>query len=369
MSRALKQLRRRPRSFLLLAGAQTVLVILALFLEGLIGGIYTETAGALQVQRADLVTFSTYAAGDPLASRVTPTILAHIRRVPGVHSVSGLGAVLTGAELPAGQTASVAMIGYQAANQAVPAPPPPGEAYADRSLTTHGVKIGQRLLVGPNQTPVRVIGWVSHTSLLLQGALWVATPTWRSVLRAADPAAALTRGEFQIALITTSPGASPATVATRIDQANGGRTRTLTRAQATGELPGLSAMRATFDGVIGATLLIAALITALFFAIAVAERRQILAVLSAIGLPSWTLGAELVIQAALVTFAAFVLAAILAGGMALASPPGLPFALAPSSIIAVGLLAVITAALGTVAAARRATRIEPALALSDPAPM
>jgi putative ABC transport system permease protein len=376
--RALKELARRKRAFCLLAAAQAVLIALILFLQGLIGGIYDQTSGALSTQRAQLVVYGADSASDLLASRITSATAARVSGVSGTKQVRGFGAVLAGAVDP-GRSApasmmgmgsssgslSVAVIGYQASANGIPAPPPAGEAWADRRLAASGVQIGDVLRVGPGMQPVRVIGWVSHTSLLLQAGLWVSPPTWRQVLTSARPASALRSGEFQVLLVTARPGVAQAALAADIDRATGGATRTLTLGQAIGALPGLSAMRATFDGVIAVTLVIAAVIMALFFALAVIERRGAIALLKAAGLRGRSLASDVVIQALVLAAAAFAVTALLALGMAPMAPT-LPFDLSTAALAVSALLVGVAAAAGTLGAIRASRRIDPILALSDP---
>src|SRR5690606_11327298 len=138
----------------------------------------------------------------------TPEEQAAVAAVPGVQSVDGLGVALLGAAVP-GQSdvASVAVIGYEGAVDGVPAPPPAGEAWADRRLEADGVEVGQTLLLGPQRFPVKVAGWVSDASYLLQGGLWVEPGTWRGALASARPDANLAEGTFQALAVSTAPGA------------------------------------------------------------------------------------------------------------------------------------------------------------------
>jgi putative ABC transport system permease protein len=123
-------------------------------------------------------------------------------------------------------------------------------------------------------------------------------------------------------------------------------------------------MRATFDGVIAVTLIIAAVIMALFFALAVIERRGAIALLKAAGLPGRSLAADVLIQALALAAVAFAVAALLALGLAPMTPT-LPFDLGTAALAASALLVGAAAAAGTLGALRASRRIDPLIALAE----
>ncbi len=156
---ALRELRRTPRRFVTATVVLTLLVVLLLFLGGLLDGLYLGSTGALRAQRADVIVYSADANDSIIRSRIDPALRAHVEQVPGVTDVNGLGITLVGTTVPGRSTlADTAVIGYERAPRGVPAPPPAGEAWADRRLAAFGVHVGQTLGVGPEQVPIRVRG-------------------------------------------------------------------------------------------------------------------------------------------------------------------------------------------------------------------
>src|SRR5690606_5084958 len=121
---------------------------------------------------------------------------------------------------------------YELAPEGVPDPPAPGSAHADRSLRDDGVAEGDVLLVGSAAYPIRVEGFVEDTSYLLQGSLWVDPATWREAQSSARPDAAVADGVFQALVVRSSGEIGAAELATRIDEATGGRTSSLTKDEA-----------------------------------------------------------------------------------------------------------------------------------------
>ena len=204
---ALRELRRTPRRFVTATIVLTLLVVLLLFLGGLLDGLYLGSTGALRAQRADVIVYSADANDSIIRSRIDPALRARVELVPGVTDVSGLGITLVGTTVPGrGSLADTAVIGYESAPRGVPAPPPAGEAWADRRLAAFGVRVGQTLGVGPEQVPIRVRGWVNDTNYLLQGALWVDPATWRQVQDTSRPDASVPPGTF--AVLAVGPTAS-----------------------------------------------------------------------------------------------------------------------------------------------------------------
>ena len=131
--------------------------------------------------------------------------------------------------------------------------------------------------------PVRVVGFVSDTSYLLQGALWVEPRTWRGIQSSARPDATVADGVFQ-ALVVAADG-EPHAVAARIDRATNGTTTSLTKDEAVLSLPGTREQNAVFTALIGVTLFVAGLVSALFFVLVTIERTSLYATLKALGAP------------------------------------------------------------------------------------
>jgi putative ABC transport system permease protein len=244
----------------------------------------------------------------------------------------------------------------------VPAPPAPGKAYADKRLKADGVKKGDVLRVGPSRTPVEVLDFVRDTNFLLQGALWVEPGTWREILAASRPGAAVGDDVFQTLWVDVVPGQDPATVARRID-ATTGTTTTLTRDEAVLALPGVKEQKSTFNQIIGVTFFVAGLVVALFFALLTLERVAMLGVLKALGASSRQLISSLATQAIVVSAVAFLAGAAVAFALALAIPPQVPLQLTVSRAVFVGVGVLVMSLLGGAISLRRIIKIDPASAI------
>lgn len=362
MRLALRELRRAPRRFVATTAALALIVVLLLLLGGLSDGLYLGSTGALRAQRADLVVFSAEARDSAIRSRIDAEVREQVAAADGVVDTHGFGVALVGARVPGrSELADAAVLGYEGAVSGVPDPPPPGEAWADRRLEADGVEPGQTLLLGPAQVPVVVAGWVSDTSYLLQGGLWVEPGTWREVLSRSRPDAALAGGTFQTVMVEVE--GDPDVVAARIDTQTGGATRTLTVDEAVLALPGVEAQNSTFRQIVGVTFLVAGLVVALFFALLTLERIGLYGVLKAVGASTSQLAVGLLIQAVAVSAVAYLLGAAVSLGVAAITPPDIPLRLTGSRAVFVAVGVVVTAGLGGALSLRRVARVDPASAI------
>ena len=359
---ALRELRRTPRRFATATVVLTLLVVLLLFLGGLLDGLYLGSTGALRAQRADVIVYSSDANDSLIRSRIDPELRSVVEHVPGVTAVSGLGITLVSTTVP-GRKALVdsAVIGYEGLPHGVPAPPPAGEAWADRRLAAYGVRRGQELGVGPQHVPVKVLGWVDDTNYLLQGALWVEPSTWRRVQETSRPDARVANGTFQVLAVS---GTVPADqLARRIDAATNGQTKTLTKSEAVLSSPGTREQKSTFAGIIDVTFLVVALVVALFFVLLTIERTALYGVLKAIGAPTSRLAAGLLVQAFVIAVVAFAVGELLTLALAHVIPAQVPLTLQPSRAITTLVGIVLAAVVGGLVSLRRIARTDPITAI------
>ena len=360
---ALKELLRRPSRFLTAGGALTLIVVLLLVLGGILDGLLNGSTGAYRAQSASVFVFSADSRDSLPRSVVTVDQTRGISDLPGVHEATGLGVALVAAHVPGrADVANAAVFGYEAANRAVPAPPPAGQAYVDRSLAGDGVRLGQTIGLGDARTPVKVIGWVEDTSYNLSGGIWVQPQTWRDVLAQNFPDQTLPLGAFQTVLVTPQEGITPRTVAARIEDAVPD-VDALTLEQAIASLPGVTQQQSVFTAVIGVTFAVAGLVVALFFALLTLERVGLFGVLKALGTSSRSLAAGLTIQALLIAAGAFAVGGSLTWGLAQLIPPNVPLQLLPRRVLVTAVGLAVTALIGSAISFRRIIRIDPATAV------
>lgn len=366
MKLALKELRRRPSRFATATVILTLIAMLLIFLGGLLDGLINSSVGAIRVQPADAIVYSSTAQASFVRSRIDPELRATVEAVPGVTAVGGLGLVQLGARVPGNgprDLASVALFGYEIAPDGVPDTPPDGQAYADEILKVDGIEVGMTIELGPARTPLEIIGFVSEASYSGQGALWASPTTWRDTLSANRPDAQVADGVFQ-ALVVQGDEDVTADLPAAIDEATDGQTESFTVQGAVDAIPGVEQQRSTFAQIIYVTVAIALVVIALFFALLTVERTALYGVLKALGARSSSIFAGLVVQAVVVTLIAAVIASALVLLLDLAIPAGsIPLDVSASRILSSVVLLLVAAILGCSFSLRRVLRVDPASAI------
>jgi len=367
MRLALRELRRRPGRFAVATAILTLIALLLMFLGGLIDGLLGSSTGAYRAQRADLITYSSSARESLVRSRITPEVRAIVEATDGVSTTGGLGSVQLGAR--PGEDPSTrdllptVLFGYELAPSGLPAEPPAtGSVIADSALRADGVEEGDTLLLGPQRSPVKVLGFVDDTQYSGQASLWGSLETWRGVV--SDNRPDQTTGDAVQAVVVRTDGTDPAQVARAVDASTGGATATLTIDAAIEALPGVSQQRSTFNQIIGVTVMVALVVVALFFALITVERLALYGILKAIGASGATLFAGVVTQAVVVSLVA---AGVGVGGSlaldALIPPGAIPFEPTPTRLASSVVLLLIAAVGGCAFSLRRVLRIDPASAI------
>lgn len=365
MKLAWKELRRRPGRFAAAGVILMLIAVLLMFLGGLLDGLIASSTGALRAQRGDLIVFSASSRDSLTRSRISPDLRRTVEAAAPGAEVGGLGSVQLGARTPTSglrDLVPVVLFGYEVAPAGLPrAAPDTGEVYADASLRAEGVSEGTRLELGPARTPVTVVGFTSDSQYSGQGTLWGSLTTWRSVLDANRPDAAAGAGVVQALVVRDG---DQRTSAAAIDQATEGATHALTIDQAIEALPGVAQQRATFNQIIGVTVVIAVVVIALFFALLTIERTALYGVLKAIGASSRSLFAGVVLQAVVLTLAASALGAAAALALDVAIPAGtIPFSATPARLLSSTLSLLVAAIVGCAFSLRRILKVDPAAAI------
>ena len=366
MKLAWKELIRRPGRFAVAGAILTLIAILLMFLGGLLDGLLASSTGALRVQQADRIVYSDTSKDSIGRSRIEPEVRAEVEKAVGSGEVGGLGSVQLGARLPdrgPRDLVPVVLFGYELAPRGLPTEvPAKGSVYADSALKAEGVTKGMVLKLGPARTKVTVIGFTSDSEYSGQGTLWGSLDTWRTVVAANRPDLAVGDDVVQ-ALVVRDASTDPASSAA-IDEATDGATHTLTIDEAINALPGVAQQQATFNQIIGVTVVIAIVVVALFFALLTVERTALYGVLKAIGASSGTLFSGVLLQAVVVTLSASALGAAAALVLDAVIPAGtIPFVALPGRLISSVVYLLIAAVIGCAFSLRRVLKVDPAAAI------
>ncbi len=366
MRLALRELRRRPGPFAIAGAILTLIALLLMFLGGLLDGLLDSSTGAYRAQQGEVIVYSANARESLVRSRVTPEERKQIEATDGVTKVGGLGSIQLGAR-PGDRPdtrdlVSTVLFGYELAPKGLPADPPDeGTVIADSSLRSDGFEEGDSLLLGPNRSSVKIVGFADDTRYAGQVSLWGSVETWRKVRAENRPGQS--SGDTVQALIASVDG-DPAAMARRIDSSTDGATASLSIPDAIEKLPGVEQQSSTFNQIIGVTAFVALVVVALFFALITVERLGLYGILKALGASSGSLFLGVATQAVTVTFAAALVGVV--GSIALDQliPAGsVPFAITPGRLVASTVLMLIAAILGSAFSLRRVLKVDPASAI------
>jgi putative ABC transport system permease protein len=363
MRMAARELIRRPRGFLVPVAILALLALLLLYPSSILDGLVMESTAGLRNAPTDLVVYSQVANGVIARSRIEKDVRQKVAAVPGVaqaatYDVLAFSGTMEGRAEPVGLalTASSESLGVKE--------PGPGEAIADSNMKTRlGAKEGTKVLVGPFNLPVTIVGFANGSNLFFANGFVVSKATWLKAFANVDftPEQVDAIGS-QVLFVTLQDGASPTEVAAAIDEATAGATMTMTRDLAIHNLPGIAQQEQVFGYMRFITLAVALVVVALFLSFMTLERAPLYAALKAIGAASRQLFGALVFQVLLVTVLAVTAAALITFALTRA-PSAIPTIMLPQRVVETTIALAVTAVLGSGLSLRRVINVDPADAI------
>ncbi|MGE5226589.1 MAG: ABC transporter permease [Planctomycetaceae bacterium] len=363
MRLALAEIRRAKLRFALLTGAVALLVFLILFQQALAGSLLGQFTGGLERQSATVLVYAQDARRSVDGSRISPSQLAAVSRVPGVAAAGPIGEGSFTVRLDDGVLQDTTVFGYELGGPGFPTtlsegrlPQTEGEAVA--SAADHA--IGQRLTVVPGDTTVTVVGLAEGVSFNVQPTLFVSYPTYEGLVRATNPDA---RGVLpNLVGVEPSTGIAPETLAASITRQVEG-VEALDRATAVASLPGVSSIEQSFTIILGLAFVVVILLTGFFFLIITVQKTTSLTLLRAVGASGGFLLRNLLLQVVLVIGAAIAIAVPLTIVSVSASSSAAFTATTDPSVFVVTSIAILALGiLASVGAMRRVAKIDPAAA-------
>ncbi len=361
MMLALAEIRRSSGRFLSIIGALSLITFLVLTLSALSDGLFFGSTGSVRASSAQAYAFSADAEGSFVRSRLPVGDVAKYRDVDGVTSSAPVGVLLTSATAN-GEETDLAVFGIEPGSISAPTTivngrlPNAGEnnvAAIDNRAT--GVGIGSTVTIGKQS--VEIVGITSESSYQLQPTLWTTVPTWAAMQADVRPETrGLPPGVSAVALELASGSTADSITALP-------GTSVLTAEEAALAIPGVEQQRSTLNSIIYTTLLVAALVVALFFALIVLEKRDLFAALKALGTSTGKLGVSVIVQAVIASVVGVIIGAIASRLLGLVVPADVPTLFLTSTLIQISIFTVIASVLGAVFSLRRIAKIDPATAL------
>lgn len=360
---ALREIRRSPVRFGLLAAAIGLLLFLVLFQQALQNGLVTSFVGAIRNQSAPVIVYGVDGQRTLEGSVVPPDLEQAVIAVDGIaeHGRIGQASVSIQRDAPGTDVDDAALIGTdgplgrpeQLAAGRYP------EAGFEAVGSAADFELGDTvLLAGARQEiqPLTVVGLADDVQLSVSPTLFTDFATYEAAVRAVNPdAQAIPASALGV---VPADGVSPAELAQRINDAVGDADA-VTRDEAADTAPGVAQVRQSFGVIFALYSVVVPLVTGLFFLIATLQKAPSLVLLRAIGAGATTLARSLVAQALVISIVGLAIGVGLfallngrpVGGLTVRFDP-LTVAVWVAAFLLLGLL-------GTAASLRRVLRIDP----------
>ena len=365
MNLALAEFRRAKGRFVTITGALSLIVFLVLMLGALGDGLFFGATGAIRSSTAGAYAFSTAAEGSLIRSTLPLSAESELEAENGVEQATAIGALITTtSSVPEG--ADLVVMGFRpeldpagvpgtVLEGQLPSPERPDGVAVASSLADQGLGMGASLTVGGVRVPV--VGIVDDAGYQGLPTAWLGLETYDQMRAAVRPELAGQAPVASVFGLRLADGVSAEQV-----QAPSGMS--IASAEETYlSIPGIREQRSSLDAIVYASLAVAGLVVALFFALVVLEKRELFAALKALGASTARLGSGVVLQALGATITAVIVGATAAWVVGQELPSDIPFLFRPQNLVVSGVLTMTAGVVGAVLSLRGISRIDPATAL------
>ncbi len=365
MNLAIAEFRRAKGRFVSITGALSLIVFLVLILGALGDGLFFGGTGAIRSSTAQAYAFSGDAEGSLVRSRLPLAAESELEAVNGVEQATAIGALITTTSSVPGGADLVVMGFLPEADPAgvpstvlegrLPSPEDPSGVAVDAALADAGLGLGTTLEVGGvGQTVVGIVEDAGYQGL---PTAWTSLDVYAEMRTAVRPefaGQAVSPSVFGLALadgVSADQVVPPAGIVVASTE------------QTYLSIPGVREQKSSLNAIIYASLAVAGLVVALFFALVVLEKRELFAALKALGASTSKLGGGVVLQAIGATVTAVIVGATAAWLVGQLLPNDIPFLFRPETLVYSAVLTVTAGVVGALLSLRRISRIDPATAL------
>ncbi len=361
VSLALIEMRRAKLRFGLLTVAVSLLIFLVLFLTTLSSALVKSFTGAIEGLDAQVLAYSTTARDNLQASRLEPSTVAKVRKVPGVAKAAGLATSTTSAQLPEGKS-DLQVFGFDPAGPGEPTSVTDGRlptALNEAAVDVPGATLGSTITLEPSKSKLTVVGLLDGAQFSAAPTAYVTLSSYEAVVRAANPKIPFV--PYNAIAVTVVPGASAATVADSIT-ADVPALKGYTLDDAVALIPGVESVSQTFGILVALTFIIGIVVIGFFFLILTVQKLRVFTLLRANGASNSRLAGVVAVQITAVVVIAGALAVLLVSGALKGISTGIPVSLSPAlaaGTVAAVLVCSLAAGLLSI---RRIRKIDPATA-------
>jgi putative ABC transport system permease protein len=362
---ALKEMRRAKVRFGLLIVSIGLLVFLILFQQSIQNGLLTSFVGAIRNQSAPVLVYAVDGQRVIQGSVITPDLEQVVRTADGVGAVGRVGqGTFTVTTLDGdGGLADTTVIGYERADLGAPTELSSGryprnslEAVASDADASDGFDVGDRVRIEPGGLEITIVGSASDIQLNAGPTLFTTYDTYVEAVQSANPDAG--RPLPNVLALAPVDGVSADQVVTNVN-ALSDDLDALTRATAADETPGVAQVRQSFQIIFLLYGLVIPCVTGLFFLIVTFQKSGALTLLRAIGAPARRLVSALLLQAAIIVGAGYLI------GLALYTPlsqqrlGGIPLRFETQAVVVWAALLLVLGVGSALLSARRVLAIDP----------
>jgi putative ABC transport system permease protein len=365
MNLAVAEFRRAKGRFASITGALSLIVFLVLILGALGDGLFFGGTGAVRSSTAQAYAFASDSEGSLIRSRLPLAAESELEATPGIEQATAIGALITTtSSVPGG--ADLVVMGFvpeadpagvpsKVVEGRLPTPEDPSGVAVDAALADDGLGLGTTLDVGGVTTTV--VGIVDDAGYQGLPTAWTSLDTYAQMRTAVRPEFAGQPVEPSVFGLILADGVTAADITAPADIVVTSNEETYL------SIPGIREQRSSLNAIIFASLAVAGLVVALFFALVVLEKRELFAALKALGASTSKLGGGVVLQALGATATAVVIGATAAWLVGQLLPNNIPFLFRPETLVYSAILTVTAGVVGALLSLRRISRIDPATAL------
>jgi putative ABC transport system permease protein len=353
--------------FLLMGAVVALIALLGVLLAGLATGLVAAgTSGLESLDFTDLA-FQPGAESTFSRSFLEPDTVKHLDGVTGVQAAP-LGVSLFNARRDAGtareEVVDIALFGTSSTGFLAPtvtsgtalAEAGPGSVVVSRALARDGLRVGDTLTLGLDERKLRVVGITEGGTYGHVPVAFTDLASWQDVTPGARTADGT--GLVSSAALQVRDGVDPAAIQRAVPGVE-----VVTKQQSFDGSPGYVAEMSTMMLIRGFLLVISALVVAAFFTVWTVQRRGQIGLLKAMGATTGYVLRDALGQMLVVLVVATAAGTLVGLGLGSLMPSQAPFSLQAGPVLFAGGALVVAGLLGSLAAVRRITSVDPLIAL------
>lgn len=346
--------------FALVGVVVCLVALLSTLLAGLAAGLVNDGISGLRGLPLTHLVFQKGAHESFSRSSLTETEAAPYARIQGV-SVSPVGVSFFNARTSGGDTLDLALFGVPPGSFLAPrrdaqaALSGPSGLVLSSAFRSKGVKVGDKVTVVGPDIALPVVGFTYTGSYGHVDIAFTSLETWQRLMYGENA-----KGRFSaVALrVPDHKAAQLAAIDRRLD------TESTTKAGAFNGSPGFSAETATMTLIRGFLLVISAMVVGAFFTVWTVQRTRQIGLMKALGASTAYVVRDSLAQLAVLLVAATAVGVLLALAVG-TQLRGAPFSLEPGAVLVTAASLVVLGMLGSLAAIRRITGVDPIVAMRE----